>query len=263
MAEILLLGFHDKAAAATLSGGTWAIALTKAQDPRPGIYARSANLTLAATQFNVDLGASYTFRMLVVAATNLTSAALYRITRYSDAFVTVIDNTGWLSVPGYPAYDYDARGVDLCHIYAADTAARYWTFEFNDTANSAGYIKIGRLFMPETWTAPYIFGTGNSDIIEVNTARTNSLGGTGYFQRRKPVRGLRVSWDIAADSTLPDIRRLRAYSGTDKQVFVIPNPDDTANYNYRNFLATIRTPPEIALLPASHGSFGFDLVEAV
>lgn len=258
-----MVGFNDAVASASLTGGSWSIGLSWLKDPRPRDRARSADATLASTQVNIDLGSSQSIKMLVLASTNLSSAAQYRITWYSDAFITAAGNTGLLAFPGYPAYDPDNRGADIVHIFATAENRRYWTLELADTANPAGYVEAGRLLMCEVWQPSVNFGEGNADTIEPNTNFETSLGGTEYPMRRMPKRALRVPWSVLPESEMAELRRFRAICGVDRQVYVVPDPDDTTNYNYRNFLARVRTPPEIALLPTSLASSAMDFVEMV
>lgn len=259
----IMVGFNDFAAGATLAGGAWELALANLKDPRPGVKARSDDATTAATQFTIDLLQTRTFRMLVLAAGNFSSIAQYRITWYSDAFVTEVGNSGLIAIPGYPDYDPDDRGVDICHIFDAAMTYRYLKVEISDAANTDGWVELGRLNVFEVWSPPVNFGEGNSDTLTPNTLRTNSLGGSAVFNRRKPARGLRVTWDVLDDTEMDEVRRLRAICGVDEQVFVVPDPDDEDNFNHRNFLATIVTPPEIALLPADLASTAMEFVEAV
>lgn len=263
MTDRIMVGFNNAADDASLTGGSWTIGLSWLQDARPREKARSADASLASTKFRIDLGSSTAIQLIALTATNLSSAADYRITWYSDAFITLAGNTGWLPVPGYPAYDPDNRGPDICHIFDAAETRRYWEFELDDTANPAGYVEAGRLLMSEIWQPSVNFGEGNAETLEPNTTFETSLGGTEYPLRRMPKRALRVSWSVLPESEMAELRRFRAIVGIDRQVYVVPDPDDTANYNYRNFLARVRTPPEIALLPASLASSAMDFVEMV
>jgi hypothetical protein len=253
----------DDADAVLLTGGTWTVPLSNLQDPRPSKKARSSGVGLSATQFNVDLGTSKTFRTLAVTHANLSASARYRITWYSDAFTTQAGTTGWLAIPGYPADDPDDIGAATFHLFDSDTSARYWLFEFDDQTNADGYVELGRLFMGTTWTPTYNFTEQNAEGVTPNTPRQDSLGGTGYFNRRKPVRYFRFTLGLIPEADYPAIRRLRKISNLDKQVIVIPDRSDTDNLNDRCFLGTIKTLPEMQLLIYQHATAGFEIVEAV
>lgn len=258
----MMLGFNNFGDHAALSLGSWAIPLTQMQDPRPGMFAKSTDATLASTKYGINFGASKSLRLIATLATNLTSASLYKVTWYSDAFITAIDDSGWNAIPGYPSYDPHSRGADVCHIFDEATSAFAVKWEFDDTANPAGYVTLGRQYHGETWLPPLNFSQGNSEGEDVYTEEEESAGGSSYFVVRAPKRRLRLPWEIFEETENPTIRRIRALSGTHNQVLVVPDPDDVTNYFARNFLAYMRTPPEIALLPAGFASTAFELREA-
>ena len=261
----IMLGYEDYAAAtgAVLTGGTWTIPLSALQDPRPGRKARSAGLAPANTLLRANLPAAVTLRMLALTHTNLTPAGLYRIRAYADAFATESFDSGWLAPPGYPQDDPDGLGASIWHLFAGAVTARYWQIEIDDQANPAGFIEAGRLVMPRSWQPQFNFdNNNNSDGLNPNTPRQNSLGGVGYFNRRMPARSLRVSWGALPAEDMAEIRRIRRICNLNRQVVVIPGPDDVANFHERNFLATLRELSPIALF-GLHATTGFDLIEAV
>ncbi len=79
MGRMILL-YDNAADEGTLGGGSWVptLPLGFMQDPQPSSKARSANLTLGATQFTIALNTTRTFKAIVFGPTNLTSSASYR-----------------------------------------------------------------------------------------------------------------------------------------------------------------------------------------
>lgn len=260
---LLLYNNHLDDAVVVLSGGSWALPLGNLQDPRPSKKARASSAAATDSRVRVDLGVSRTFRALAVTHTNLTAAAQYRITRYSDAFATAIDSTGWLPIPGYPQEDPDFIGASIFHVYAASIGARYWQFELSDEANPDGYVEIGRVCMMDCWAPSRNFGLENADGAEPNTPRQNSLGGVGYFNRRKPARFFNFAFAQLPVSEKPTLRRIRKICNLDKQVIVIPDPADPANFNDTCFLATLKQMPSLSLLAGSEPAIGFEATEVV
>jgi hypothetical protein len=258
---LLLYDNYADGADAVLSAGSWALPLSNLKDPRPSKKARSSSAALVDTKFRIDLGESKSFKALALTNTNLSSAAQYKITRYSDAYTTAIDNTGWLAIPGYPADDPDDIGAGIFHIYASALAARYWQFEFDDTANTDGFIDLGRLFMPACWQPPLNFDLNNSEGVDPNTPRQDSLGRVGYFNRRKPARYFNFAFGRLASSEIATLRRIRKICNVDKQVVVIPDLTDTGNFNEICFLATLKQMPPLALLSMGDASIGFETIE--
>lgn len=262
MGDVILL-YNNYADDATLSGGVWTVSLDNIQDPVPFTRARSSGLSTTNTQFRVDLGASRAIRAPCITHTNISSAGQYKITWYSDAYTTEVGNTGWATVPGYPSDDPDLMGVSIFHVFDAAVTARYWKIEFDDASNADGYIEVGRCYMGDTWEPPYNFGESNDDTMTANTNRQDALGGTGYFTRRRPVRSFSFTFSRLPDSELPTLRRVRRIANMNKQVVVIPDPDDETNFSERNILGTLSEMPAIQLLAVSDVSIGFNVVEAV
>lgn len=260
----VLIGYENYADAALLSGGVWTIPLTTLQDPRPGRKARSSNASLSSTIVRADLGVARSLRVFALTHTNLTAVAQYRITWYSDEYSTEIGTTGWLGVPGYPADDPDFLGASIWHVFATNVSARYWKIEIDDQTNVAGVIEPGRLFLPEMWAPTINFAPGsNSDGFQVNTPEQEALGGYVYANRRTPRRTLRLTWPVLQSAETPIIRRIRRICNTNKQLIVIPDPDDVANYHERNFVAKLRVTPDIALYKVGYLATGFDFIEVV
>lgn len=265
MSTKMLLGYdnHVDAEGVQLTAGSWSLPLSTLRDRRPGRKARSSNALRASTLMRVDLGAARALRMLALTHTNLSPAALYRITWYGDAFITPAGNTGWLAIPGYPQADPDFLGASIWHLWGADVTARYWQIELDDETNPAGYLEAGRLFMPTTWEPPYNYdNNSNSDELVPNTPRQNSLGGVGYFNRRTPARTLKFAFGVLPAEEMAVVRRIRRLANLDRQVVIVPDPNDAADFHERNFLATVRQPSAISLF-SLYATTGFELIEVV
>ncbi len=261
---LLLYNNHADVDSVAFSGGSWALPLGNLQDPRPSKKARASSASTADTLFRVDLGASRAFRAIVVTHTNLTAGALYRITWFSDSFSTQVANSGWLPIPGYPTDDPDNIGAAIFHVFAGNTTAQYWQIELDDGGNGDGYVEIGRLCMMDCWAPPYNFDAdNNSDGADPNTPRQNSLGGVGYFNRRKPAHFFNFTFSRLPGDQISTLRRIRKICNLDRQVVVIPDPDDTANFNDTCFLATLRQMPALALLQVGDASIGFEATAVV
>lgn len=256
--------YDNKADAATYSGGSWTLALTNIQDPRPTKKARSNGLSASNTLMNIDLGASYAIRDIAITHTNLSSAAQYKITWYSDAFTTAAGNTGWLLIPGYPSTDPDEIGAAIFYIASATVTYRYWKIELDDTANADGYVEVGRVFLPLTYAPSINYGDDNADGMQANTPRQNALGGTGYFSRRKPARTFRFGFDRTDESEMVTWRAIRKICNLNKQVVVIPDPADTSYLNDTCFVGTLAQLPTLKrLVGGPYAATAFDVIEAV
>lgn len=268
MASLLLLynNYADEDGV-SLSGGVWTVPLSNLLDPVPLTRARSFGLGTANTQFQVDLGAARSVRAPCVTHTNMTAAGQYKWTWYSDAWLTEVDNSGWAAIPGYPTYDPDALGASIFHVFSAAVSARYWKIEFDDAANPDGYVELGRLFMGDTWAPAFNFDESNSDELSPNTARQDAEGGTAYFVRRRPARAFSFAFPrLAASAEAPTIRKIRRIANLNRQVILIPDPADTANFFERCYLGRLSELPAIQLLgraSATDAAVGFRIVEAL
>lgn len=108
----------------------------------------------------------------------------------------------------------------------ADTA-RYWRVEIFDSANSDGYIQIGRLFMARGWTPSinYIYGAGfqYEDVTPVET----SLGGTEYFDVRPKYRTMAFQLDCVTETDAYNFALdLQRVAGINGEVLVMPDGGD-------------------------------------
>lgn len=262
----MLIGYRNYADAdgVVFTGGSWTASLSNLADPIVSNKARSNGLTLANTQFRVDLGASKSLVLAAITHTNMSASALYKITWYSDAFTTAVGNTGWLAIPGYPDEDPDFKGVSIFHVFAEATSARYWKIELDDEDNVDTYVEVGRLFMPEELGMSRDPDVVVPDILEPNTQKSSALGGTVFANRRKPLLKLSFGYSNLDAADAPKIRKLRKYCNLNKQIVVIPDPDDEDNFNERNFVGTLNALPRITLLSLETiAGDGFEIIEVV
>lgn len=257
----------DKATATFAVGfgsysGTLPIANLK--DPRVHKFAQTSDATLNSTKFRINLGVVKTFRGVFLTHTSLSAAATYRVTLYSDSgYTTIIDQTGWLPIPGYPVIDPFLLGASIWHLYASDMSARYVQVELNDTANADGYIRMGRLFIGSCYEPPYNYSEGSTDDLIPNTQVSNAIGGAPFYVVNTPARGRRLNYSRLPSSEAPIIRNIRMISGLNKQVVLIPNPDDTTNFYQQNFVGRLQSLPSLAALIVDDASLAFDVIEIV
>jgi hypothetical protein len=257
--------FYSKAPAATLSGGAWQAGAPLANllldPPLLSLRARSSNLLLASTKFNIDLGASnIPVRMIGVARHNLTRDALARITAGTTPGGTDLYSTGW--IPVWPAVylpedleweddnfwtgqlsdeeivGYPSHGM---HDALVNIRARYWTIEINDAANPDGYVELAHLRLGTIWSPERNLAPGAQLVWEDRTVSATSLGGVLYSETRPPARVLRLALKgitrVEAFGALLDAQRLL---GTHTPFWVVPSPDDVARRFKRDCLVRFR-----------------------
>lgn len=280
----LILGFPNRIDEATLSGGSWeaSLPLTNLQDRRLAKVARSTDLNTTSTQFAIDLTKDRKIKIVVLVNHNLTIDAAYRVTIASDAgFTSIIYQTSWNDVWG-SVYDslnleWEDENFWLGNLTEEERASftsnlivvlpsvyvgRYIKVEVDDQTNTSNYIQIGRCFVSEQWQVTNNILYGASLGYETNTQVESSLDDTEYFDVRNNYRVFRFELESynydEGHQKLLDVSRS---VGVDKEVFVVPDPDDTANMIRRAFLGRLKTLNPITYPYYNTNRAGFEIKE--
>jgi len=268
----LLICYPDRAAEATLSGGSWeaTLPLDNLKSLPLGLVARSTSAATSSTQLDVALDTSRAISALVLCAHNLSVSAQYKVTASSDSSMSPeLYTSGWLDV--WPqiwsteqleweddrwwdgtisAEEREAYVSNLIHAFQS-TLARYWRLELSDTGNSDGYVQAGRLFVATGWQPTVNYDYGNAFGWETTVQTEMSLGGQQYFERRAHQRvfQLGLSW-LTTDEAHARVWEIQRELGVDGEIFIVPDLDDTMHTIRRAFLARLRT-----LNPIEHPRF--------
>ena len=253
-----MIGFPNRIDDSTLSNGTWqsTLGLANLKNRILGKVARSTAATLASTKLDIDLSTAQTIRIVSAINHNLTINALARVrgSTVSD-FATNVYDTGWVSAWSY-AYSAEQREgftAAFVHILSADTSARYWRVEFDDTANPDGYVQIGRVFIGPSWSPAINISFGAELSWNTSTDVQQSASGVEYFYRRAPYRIQNVKMDfLTVDEGMSNAFEIQRLAGIDAEVFWIYDPDDTVHALRRQFLGRLQT-----LNPIIDPYFGF------
>lgn len=263
----LIVGFPNRSGEATLSGGSWesALPLTNLQDRRIAKVARTTNDSASSTKFDIDLTRDRAIKLIALIKHNLSLDTTYRIYGSNASnFATTVYDSGSLAVfesiydsfvleweddnfwDGKASQEYidsmnATSNLSLIHILNTVISARYWRVEVVDESNPDGYVEFGRLFLSEQWQVTNNILYGASLGYETNTGVEMSLDDTEYFDVRKSQRNYKFeleSYDYnEGHQKLLEISR---QLGIDKEVFVIPDPDDTENMTRRSFLGRLK-----------------------
>lgn len=258
-----LLGFPNRVDAAVLSGGTWSTTLPRSnlQNRVLGKVARSTLATLASTQLDMDMVATKPTKIIALVNHNFSLTAQVRI-RGSEVsnFATSVYDSGWL--PVWPAVftetdldweddnwwtgqytDEQRAGYTAAYIHVMSTIvrARYWRVEIDDTANAAGYVELGRVFIGTAWQPLTNMSYGAPIGWETKTAVQEALGGAEYFQRRTPyrVQNIALDWLTLADA-MGNAFEIQRRAGIDAEVLWVFDPDDTIQALRRRFLGRLQ-----------------------
>lgn len=280
----LALYYGNYADAATLSGGSWAsgLPLTNLKSRMLRRVARSANAQLTSTIINIDLGVAQSIPAIFLGPYNASGQLKYRARGANTASLTSpLYDSGWVAATVVPSLslawedpgfwygisssgELELRGW-IMHFLPAPVTARYWRIEIDDTANAAGYLQFGRLFMPKKWQPAVNYEPGSTGLsLEDRTVIQESIGGTEYFWRRQEPRVFNCSWPYLKEvDTYGSALNMMRDLGSSGEVFVVPDPDSTY-VQRRSFLGRMRSRDAIGQpLPIDYTSYGFEIKEII
>jgi len=280
-----MIGFPNRVDSGVLSGGSWMekLPLKKLQTRVLGDVARSADLNLASTQYKLDLGASRKVRLLSWRFHNFSICAKFRVRAFSDAAYTIpIYDSGWGLVwkviyalntlewkdeswwgRKYTSEQRKRYVPELVHIMPEAKFTRYWLIEFDDRANPAGFVQIGRMFIGSAWQPSLNMSYDGAAIgWETATEVQTALSGAEYYQRKFPARVQKLMLNmLGEDEVFTNAFEIQGQAGVDQEVLWIHDPDDTVHAIRRQFLARIRTLSPIEYPTFSRNNVGFELKE--
>jgi hypothetical protein len=280
-----MIGFPNRVDAGILAGGSWApkLPLKNLQTRLLGEVARSTDVALASTQFNLDLGRSRKVRILSWRYHNFSINAKFRARAYSDAAHTLlIDDSGWLPVwkvifglnklewkheswwgRKYTSEQRKLYVPELIHILPVGKYARYWLIEFDDGANPAGFVQIGRMFIGDAWQPTINMSYDGSSLAwESTTGVETAISGAEFFDRKFPARVQRVALNMLdEDEVFSSAFEIQGQGGIDQEILWIHDPDDTTQAIKRQFTARMRTLSPVEYPTFSRNNVGFELKE--
>jgi hypothetical protein len=196
--------------------------------------------------------------------TRLTNAQLQSITTsgpdalgFNSGFIPVKQ----LTFHGDTPSDWGAQYAAIAALPAA-ISARYATVEIDDTANAAGHLDIGRLFvgggLQPAYNASYAgFADEREDL---STVVANPNGKRFGTARRRP-RGVRFSLQYTSQAEADRIHEMQAAVGTLDEVLYVPDPADAAHSQRYGFLGHLRQLSPIEYPFVLKRSIAFELGE--
>lgn len=251
----------------TFTNGTWSatLPLTNLQNRQLSKVARSTAATTASAKFDCDLGVARAVGMIAIPKHNFTTAALVRVRGASDSgFTSVVYDSGW--VAGWPAgvtaEDVVGMNVSFWLAPASVQTARYWRVEVDDTANSAGYIQMGRLIIAGAYVPAVSPNYGGNTGLESETTRTVTDGGGALYDVR-PIRRVHrftISHMPTAEA-FAKAWKMQRQLATSGQLFFIWDADDATYPHERAFLAVLRSLSAIEYTEAAYHQGAYEVLE--
>jgi hypothetical protein len=245
-----MIGFPNLIDTGAVSGGLYSASypLTNIQNKLIGRVARTTNTTNTSTTFLIDLGSSKAVRLVSLINHNISLTATWRI-RGHDSSIAFADTGPFLYDSGQVnAWGSGATAVlaatitpTTCHILPGIVAARYWRIDVLDTANTNGYVSMGRIFIGPVWQPTYDMELGMNLGWDTNTTQQKALSGSKYFQRRKPYRVASFTLNVInEDEAMQKAFEIDRMAGIDKEVFWVFSATDALYATQRRFLGTLR-----------------------
>lgn len=133
--------------AGAFSGGNWSSGLPRSNlyDNHPKKVARTTNALAASTQFLVDLGAALPLQTLAFINHNFSDGATLRVRAGPNANgAAALIDTGSLDARATGSANQPPGGWITYYQATAAQSCRYILSEITDTANTDGYVEIGR-----------------------------------------------------------------------------------------------------------------------
>lgn len=248
-----------------VSGGSWqtTLPITNVKNRVIKKRARSVDLSLVSTQFEVTWGRPSPILCLALAGHNLSVEAKVNIKVYDDSSKTnLFYDSGWVDVwpPIYNSLDleweYDNFWLGrldeeqrqdftplFVHFFETQDSvpvAKYLTVEIDDPLNPDGYVEIGRLFFSDVWQPTRNASLGLSFKHNTSTDVETTLDDTEYFDIRRVRRSVSLQLDrIPAQDAFGRIFSIQRLLGIHGEVlFAYTTSDDIYSYE-RRFLGRL------------------------
>jgi hypothetical protein len=261
--------YNPQSDIAVLSGGAWLngdVGLENVQNDKYWRVARSVTANPSNTQIRLNMLGNVEIRGFAIVLNNATTSVQVRVSAYSDAgYSSLVYMSPWYS--GGQSGDW--RDTERSPIIAGDfkqsVIARFWLVEIDDSENPEGYIDVGRLFMGSAFSPSFNYSSdGNSFRFKNNAITATTLAGnTLYWRRINPRQWNGTFPALPEDEIFGSVYDFIRYVGFDREVFIMPDPDDTSHAQTRQFFATIIQQDPFQQYGWDYGTFGFGVEERV
>lgn len=230
---------YPNLATGTASAGSWLAGMPASNvlTRELAAVARSTDAAVLSTKFRLDHGAAVSWQALSIKAHNLTSASQIKISKGTtaggtDVYAGVFVNCWNMTT------SYDGSQFEIIVWLPSAQSARYDTIELSDTANPAGYVEIGRLFLGSAFTTSNVI-MGLTDGFMDLSSKDRADSGALWITARTRLRTVSMTLDalsLTEGSTLHEMQRTL---GTIDEVLYIPRTDDIAYSQRYGYIATM------------------------
>lgn len=260
--------------------------LSNLQFRQIGRVARSADATEDSAQFVIDFLQDTTVQIVALVNHNMSFGAHWTVEAANDVGFTDIvysaEDDAWAAITGaewvldelewgsdnfwlgtYSLDEIEGLTPLAFHILSSPVSARYWRIRISDASNEAGYVDVGRLFIGPAWVPEYSYEVGATFGYEDPTSIITSLGGAEYFDERDSYRVMRFTLPLLepVDEGFAKALEITRRAGISGEVLVIPDQNDAANGQRRNFMGRLRQLNPLEQIRYDMSAMSFEIKE--
>lgn len=153
------------------------------------------------------------------------------------------------------------RGVAILNPASAQTH-QYWRFDLTDTANTAGYVQLGRVFMGTNWEPDRGAATGATLGYESRSTTTEADDGAEYHTERRGPRVVRFNIEAQTqDEAMRKVLEMQRQLGSTGEVLFQWDTSDTLYQPARTFLGRLRSLSPLTAINSNLWSASFEIKE--
>ena len=288
MANMKLL-FPNLCDLAAVSDGAWRdgdLGLEALHDTAIGHVARSMNAAPSSTVMQWVLDRPHDFGAIAILGHNMTTAATVVATiafdetftqiafsnadQPADAFPAVNrtrdlpwTHPNWFS--GRPTQDEIGRTITAATIVLPKAAnGKVLRIQIFDPANPDGYVEVGRIMFGPVVEFGQNYAYGAALSVQDESRRTQSLGGSRFFDKRGKRRRMTFGFDtLDEEQAFAKLFDLTADAGMTEEVFVMPDVDDRLNMQRRSFRGHLTEPSQLEQVVFRRMNAAFQVEELI
>lgn len=153
------------------------------------------------------------------------------------------------------------RGVAILNPASAQTY-QYWRFDLTDTANTAGYVQLGRVFIGTNWRPDRGAATGATLGYESRSTTTEADDGAEYHTERRGPRVARFNIEAQTqDEAMRKVLEMQRQLGSTGEVLFQWDTSDTLYQPARAFLGRLRSLSPLTAINSNLWSASFEIKE--
>lgn len=256
-----ILSFPNRGDEAILSGGSFAIPVTKLQNRIIKSPARTTSAANGSFVVNGVFAKERPIKLVALVRHNFSVQAEYRFRVYLDENFTQLEydsglmlvfpdflteeSTDWDSgnfwEPFIQEEQRDGLTATMVHVLPDSFSSRSFTLEIFDEFNEAGYLEAGRLFMGDGFQPVRNMAYGAQIGFEPRSLVEESIGGTEFFDERQDYRIARFTLPLATeDQAMSQSFELMRTQSIVRDVFFMWDTEDSFYILRRSFLGRLR-----------------------